>query len=75
MDASSFRRMFETLHNMDLWTLEEAGIITPSAKGGSDWTRFNRDLTTFVLKLPADRLAALAALVASRQTTKEPSHV
>jgi hypothetical protein len=67
MDALTFRRMFETLHNMDLWTLEEAGIITPGAKGGSDWTRFNRDLTTFVLKLPAERLTKLAAL-ASHQT-------
>lgn len=70
MDAASFRDMFETLHNMDLWTLEEAGIITPGAKGGSDWTRFNNNLTTFVLKLPPDRLASLAAL-ASHQTKDE----
>ena len=63
MNAANFRRMFETLHNMDLDTLEKAGVITPHARGGSDWTRFNKDLTTFVLKLPADRIERLAALI------------
>jgi hypothetical protein len=62
MTAAEFRRMFGTLHDMGLSELEEAGVITPGAKGGSDWTRFNNDLTTFVLKLPADRLEKLAAL-------------
>ncbi|WP_116654388.1 hypothetical protein [Pelagibacterium sediminicola] len=67
MDARRFRNMFAILHNLDLWVLEEAGVITPGANGGSDWTRFNRDLTTFVLKLPDDRLEKLFALVESRQ--------
>lgn len=63
MNAKQFRTMFSILHNTDLDTLEQAGVITPGAKGGSDWTRFNNDLTTFVLKLPDDRVAKLAALV------------
>jgi hypothetical protein len=64
MTTAEFRRMFETLHNMELSTLEDAGVITPNSRGGSDWNRFNGDLTTFVLKLPADRIEKLAALVA-----------
>lgn len=67
MDAARFRETFAILHNMNLWDLEDAGVITPGAKGGSDWTRFNRDLTTFVLKLPSDRLAKLAELVERKQ--------
>lgn len=64
MNAKQFRTMFVILHNIDLDTLEKAGVIKPGANGGSDWTRFNSDLTTFVLKLPDDRVAKLAALVA-----------
>lgn len=63
MDAQKFRRMFHVLHNMDLDELLNAGVITPGARGGSDWVRFNTDLTTFVLKLPADRVEKLTALV------------
>ena len=47
-------------------TQKRAGIIKPNAKCGSDWVRFNNNLTTFVLKLPPDRLDALAKLVESR---------
>ena len=65
MDAKQFRLMFAILHDTDLDTLETAGVITPGAKGGSDWRRFNSDLTTFVLKLPEDRVAKLAALVSA----------
>lgn len=71
MDAAHFREMFWVLHNIAAWDLEEAGVIAADAKGGSDWKRFNRDLTTFVLKLPADRLEKLVALVETRQTKKE----
>jgi hypothetical protein len=63
MTFTAFRKMFDALHNMDLDTLEKAGVITPGARGGSDWTRYQNDLTTFVLKLPADRLERLASLV------------
>lgn len=63
MDPVRFRLMFHVLHNTPLWDLEEAGVITPGAKGGSDWTRFNNDLTSFVLKLSGDRLEKLWSLV------------
>lgn len=61
--AAQFREIFNILHNTDLSELEQAGVITPGARGGSDWTRFNNNLTTFVLKLPPNRLAALHDLV------------
>lgn len=63
MDPARFRLMFHVLHNIALWDLEEAGVITPGAKGGSDWKRFNTDLTSFVLKLPSERLEKLWRLV------------
>lgn len=69
MNGPQFRTMFSILHNIDLDTLEQAGVITPGAKGGSDWTRFNNDLTTFVLKLPEDRVAKLASLVEAQTTS------
>lgn len=69
MDAHRFRNIFAVIHDLDLWTLEDAGVITKGAKGGSDWTRFNNDIGTFVLKLPADRLQKLVALILSK--TKE----
>lgn len=62
---NAFRNMFAILHNVAMWDLEDAGIIR---KGDEDkWKRFNRDLTTFVLKLDDARLDALYALVQSRQ--------
>jgi hypothetical protein len=61
-----FFETFRVLHNLNLWELEEAGVITPGAKGGSDWKRFNGDLTTFILKLPAARVEKLFLLVESR---------
>lgn len=63
MDAKQFRNLFWVLHNTDLAMLEKAGVILDD-RTGTSWTRFNSDLTTFVLKLPDDRLAKLAALVA-----------
>jgi hypothetical protein len=63
MSPKSFRTLFAILHNLDLDQLERAGVITPGAKRGSDWTRFNSDLTTFVLKLPEDRVHKLLELV------------
>lgn len=63
MNATALRNQFAILHNLNLWDLEDAGVITPNANGGSDWKRFNSDLTTFVLKLPEDRLEKLATLL------------
>lgn len=66
MSPTALREQFFILHNLNRWDLEEAGVITPGARGGSDWTRFNNNLTTFVLKLPEDRLAKFAALIERR---------
>ena len=64
MNATAFRRMFEVLHNLELADLALAGVIGPTGDYvQKEWQRFNCDLTTFVLKLPADRLEKLVALV------------
>lgn len=66
MDANGFRNVCAILLNLDLDQLEAAGVITPGAKGGSDWTRFNKEPLIFVLKLPTERREALWALVQDR---------
>jgi hypothetical protein len=66
MNADQFRDIFHVLHNIDKSDLEAAGVITPGAIGGSDWTRFNNDIGTFVLKLRQEPLEALFELVRSR---------
>jgi len=71
MAPDTFKAIFATLHNLDLSELEEAGVINSGANGGSDWTRFNKDIGTFVLKLPQPRLERLVALVESRTSTFE----
>jgi hypothetical protein len=66
--ADAFRNTFAILHNLSLYELNEAGIITGvNALNNKQWDRFNDDLTTFVLKLDDARLDALYALVQSRQ--------
>lgn len=42
--------------------LVKAGVIH-SGSGGSDWSRFNDDPMTFIMKLPPERLPALCALL------------
>lgn len=66
MNAEQFRDIFHVLHNIDKADLMSAGVITPGANGGSDWTRFNNDVGTFVLKLRQENLEALFELVRSR---------
>jgi hypothetical protein len=41
--------------------LVDAGVF--DGRNAVSWTRFNTDLTTFVLKLPDDRLEKLLELV------------
>ncbi len=65
MNADQFRDIFYVLHNIDKSDLEAAGVITPNW-GGADWTRFNNDIGTFVLKLRQEPLEALFELVRSR---------
>jgi hypothetical protein len=64
--ADQFRDVFHVLHNIDKADLEAAGVITRGAVGGSDWTRFNNDIGTFVLKLRQENLEALFELVRGR---------
>lgn len=64
MNAKQFRTLFMILHNTDRDALETSGIISQGRASDKDWSRFNNDLTTFVLKLSDDRVAKLAALVA-----------
>ncbi len=59
-----FRNTFAILHN--LGREELAGIVTSD----TSWTRFNNNLTTFVLKLDDDRLDALYQMVQSRQPAR-----
>ena len=42
--------------------LVRAGVITGGV-GGSDWSRFNNDPMTFIMKLPPERLPALCRLL------------
>lgn len=65
LSADAFRNAFAILHNIDRSELEDAGIIL--RRNDTAWTRFNNNLTTFVLKLDDDKLDALYALVQARQ--------
>lgn len=63
MDAKFLKNLAYAVMNVNAWDLEEAGVITKGADGGSDWTRFNHDIMTFILKLPPERLERLSALL------------
>jgi hypothetical protein len=62
-EANKFREIFLRLANVNRDDLEKIGAIPVGAHGDDKWTRFNRDLTTFVLKLNPEPLECLAALV------------
>jgi len=62
LTPKQFRTLFAILHNMDLQQLVDAGIMGDGHLS-TMWTRFNSDLTSFVLKLPDDRLEKLVTLV------------
>jgi hypothetical protein len=68
MNAEQFKDIFHVLHNTDEMDLVAAGVIVKGANGGSDWKRFNDDLTTFILKLRQENLEALFVLVRSKMT-------
>lgn len=59
------------LGNVDADELADEGILRRNADGshatsGSDWSRFNDDLVTFIAKLPDDRREKLADLISRR---------
>jgi hypothetical protein len=63
MNPKTFRAIFEALHNMDRWVLEESNLISDGRFGDDRWKRFNSNLTTFVLKLSDSDLETLLDLV------------
>lgn len=52
--------------NLDRSDLERAGVIDSGERGDKAWTRFGRDMDTFILKLPSERRAALAGVISRR---------
>ena len=69
MDAKQFRDMFHRLANINRWDLEECGLIPEGKNGDASWTRFNKDLTTFVLKAPTEKLPSLIDLAFGKAKT------
>ena len=55
MQGMAFHNACRIMLNIDKDELESAGIISPNANGGSDWTRFNEDPLMFVIKLPTEK--------------------
>ena len=60
MTPSDLKHLASSWSNTSRDDLEQAGVIRPKQVGGSDWKRFNDDPMTFILKLPTDKLEALA---------------
>ena len=67
MTRERFLNAAKILLNIDKDELEAAGVLTPGAVGGSDWTRFNDDPLIFLVKLPDDRYARLWEMIEARQ--------
>ena len=65
MTAFELKNFAYVMSNLDRDTLEQAGIIRRGAVGGSDWTRFNNDPMTFILKLEPARLQTLADIISA----------
>jgi len=70
MTAAALREMAYRMCNWSAYDLIKAGVLVADSKGepavgGSDWKRFNNDPWTFIIKLPDDRLANLASLLAN----------
>ncbi|PQV58769.1 hypothetical protein LX70_00582 [Defluviimonas denitrificans] len=67
MTRERFLNAAKILLNIDKDELEAAGVLTPGAVGGSDWTRFNDEPLIFLVKLPDDRYARLWQMIEARQ--------
>ena len=75
MTSARFLNAAKILLNMDKDELERAGVLTPSAVGGSDWTRFNNDPLIFLVKLPDDRYARLWEMIEARQPKRSACRI
>lgn len=60
--ADQIRDFASFAANCNRWDLSGAGIIPEGDNGDQKWSRFNSDLSTFVLKLNGDQLEAFTAL-------------
>ncbi len=65
MTAAELYRLASVWANISRDMLVHAGVIDEGASGGSSWKRFNDDPIVFILKLPANRLEALAKLLSN----------
>ncbi|WP_426235911.1 hypothetical protein [Pararhizobium sp. DWP1-1-3] len=59
--------------NMDRTDLEAAGVIERGEAGDRAWSKFGRDMDTFILKLPEWRRAALAEAILERSNRQQGS--
>lgn len=59
-------RMFGVFHNLTKWELQEAGVILSGPSSDAEWEFFNKDVTTFLLKLPEERRESLSNLIAQK---------
>lgn len=66
MHPDTLRALALFWSNVDRNDLEREGVLKAGANGGSDWGRFNDDPMTFIIKLPRERLDALADLIRRR---------
>lgn len=64
IEPEDLLRIASRLNNISRMDLVNAGVIG-TGPGGSDWSRFNADPMTFILKLPRERLPALCKLINS----------
>jgi hypothetical protein len=72
IDQRRFINACRILMNLDKDVLEDAGVIKPNQVGGSDWTRFNKDILMFIVKLPDERFEAIWHLIEERQPQPRP---
>ena len=68
MTAAELTHMAYRMCNFSAHDLIKAGVLVADsngnpAVGGSDWTRYDNDPLTFIIKLPKERLDRLATLI------------
>ena len=66
MTASELKELAYVMANIDRDELEHSGIIKRGQVGGGDWARYNDDPLMFIIKLPQERLMALAELITAK---------
>ncbi|MDX0406915.1 hypothetical protein GOC62_18795 [Sinorhizobium medicae] len=71
--AAQLRDFAFFLSNTSRWELEKAGIIAPGPSGDTAWKRFNNDFDVFVIKLSAEKLAAMTDMIAGYLQVSEYS--